>query len=202
MVQHHPSVDEVIVIDDGSTDGTDEVIQRYPGVTLIRHEKNKGKTQAILTGIGAATGELLFFMDADLIGVTREAITRLVEPVANGSADMTITLRKNSLLVYRLLGCDFVSGERVFPRKLLQNLESDVAKLPPFGFEVYINRLALDQGLAVKIIPWDTVITPAKTKKRGLVPGLIADVGMIKDIFQVITPLELLQQNYFLAGFK
>lgn len=199
-VSSHPDVDEIIVVDDGSTDDTAKIVSRYPNVLLVRHETNRGKTAAIMSGINRATGDLLFFMDADLVGVTALDIQRLIAPVRSGVADMTITLRKNSLLVYRILGCDFVSGERVFPRALIEGEEERIAALPPFGFEVFINRLALERKLRVKIVRWSSVVTPPKTSKRGIVPGLKADAGMIRDIFSVITPIELLEQNYYLAG--
>jgi dolichol-phosphate mannosyltransferase len=61
---------EVIVVDDGSVDDTWEVaaglvVENHPRVRLLRHARNAGYGAAILTGFGAATGEYLFFTDAD-----------------------------------------------------------------------------------------------------------------------------------------
>jgi len=55
---------EIIVVDDGSVDRTSETARRYP-VTLIRHEVNKGKGEALRTGMQAAHGEKVIWIDAD-----------------------------------------------------------------------------------------------------------------------------------------
>ena len=202
VLSAHPDVDEIIVVDDGSTDRTANIVARFPAVRLIRFATNIGKSQALVEGIKASQHDLLLFIDADLVGMNAENVRALVEPVKSGRADMTMSLRKNSLLVYRMIGCDFVSGERVFSKTLIDGHYDAIAKLPPFGFEVYINRLALEENLRVKVVPWLNVVNPSKSAKRGLLSGLRSDVRMIKDIFHVITPLELLEQNYFLMGLR
>jgi len=201
-VSAHPDIDETIVVDDGSTDGTAAVIMSYPNVRLVRHPKNLGKSMAIVRGIREAKNELLFFLDADLIGVTAKNVSDLIRPVRSGSVDMTISLRKNSLLVYRLIGCDFVSGERVLSKKILEDHHDAITELPPFGFEVYVNQLVFDNDLRAEVVRWSNVVNPSKSSKMGFFSGIRSNIGMTKDIFKVITPLELLQQNYFLAGFR
>jgi glycosyltransferase involved in cell wall biosynthesis len=63
LAQSYPLI-EIIVVDDGSHDETSEIAQRYP-VVLIRHEKNRGVSSARNTGIRAAKGEWVAFLDAD-----------------------------------------------------------------------------------------------------------------------------------------
>jgi glycosyltransferase involved in cell wall biosynthesis len=71
---------EVIVVDDGSTDGSVTIARSYP-VRVIRHRSNRGKGAAIRTGIARATGELIVVMDADAT-YPAQAIPRMVELLA------------------------------------------------------------------------------------------------------------------------
>ncbi|MEO1713849.1 MAG: glycosyltransferase family 2 protein, partial [Bacteroidota bacterium] len=84
---------EVIIIDDCSTDGTREAIQRYQEanqafpITYFAHEVNKGKGAALHTGISKATGEYLIIQDADL-EYDPEEYNILLKPVLAGQADV------------------------------------------------------------------------------------------------------------------
>lgn len=81
---------EVIVVDDCSTDGTWEILQRLASedsrITLIRHEQNKGKGAAVRTGIALATGDITVIHDADL-EYDPEDIPALLAPFAKEGAD-------------------------------------------------------------------------------------------------------------------
>jgi glycosyltransferase involved in cell wall biosynthesis len=69
LVLASPVVSEVVVVDDGSTDGTGGIVARYAGgprVKAVSHERNRGKGAAIRTGIGLVTGEVVIVQDADL----------------------------------------------------------------------------------------------------------------------------------------
>jgi glycosyltransferase involved in cell wall biosynthesis len=87
-------VDLVVVVDDGSTDGTAEAAERA-GAVVVRHEKNRGKAAAMETGAAAvaerdgARARHLLFLDADLADSAIGA-EPLIEPVQSGQADMTI----------------------------------------------------------------------------------------------------------------
>lgn len=81
---------EVIVVDDCSTDGTSEILQRLASedsrISLIRHGQNKGKGAAVRTGIALATGDITIIHDADL-EYDPEDIPALLAPFAKEGAD-------------------------------------------------------------------------------------------------------------------
>ncbi|GAA4238856.1 hypothetical protein GCM10022254_56550 [Actinomadura meridiana] len=96
--QELPGADLVIVIDDGSSDGTDRVA-REAGARVVRHSRNRGKGAAMESGAeavrlldeGRDEPRHLLFLDADLAETAREAAP-LTEPVRSGDADMTIAV--------------------------------------------------------------------------------------------------------------
>ncbi|HXT50600.1 MAG TPA: glycosyltransferase [Thermoanaerobaculia bacterium] len=90
---------EVLVVEDGSTDGTRELLREFaaaePRITLIEHERNSGKGAAVRTGIAAAQGDLIVFHDADLEYDARD-IGRLVKPFLEDGADVVYGSRFSS----------------------------------------------------------------------------------------------------------
>ena len=91
-----PAVDLVVVVDDGSRDGTAQAA-RGAGASVLRHARNRGKAAAMETGAESVrlldqrddVSRLLLFLDADL-GETAEKAGPLIAPVRDGTADMTI----------------------------------------------------------------------------------------------------------------
>lgn len=194
--KNHPYIDEVIVINDGSTDKTREIVEQFDFVKLISREKNGGKSKAMAKGIKEARNEILLFLDADLLHIKADDITKLVKPVIEGRADMSISLRKNSLWIYKKIGLDFVSGERVIYKKFLINKIENIKKLPGFGIEVFMNRIIIENKLRIEIVKWKNVISERKSNKMGFWKGTFGDLKMIKEILKVISFKEIILQNY------
>ncbi len=83
-------VDEVIVVDDGSEDNTYEEAKKA-GAKVIRHEENRGKGEAMKTGLKHAEGDIVAFVDADIKNIKPEMIEKMIKPVLKGEADLVKT---------------------------------------------------------------------------------------------------------------
>ncbi|QTF08727.1 glycosyltransferase family 2 protein [Brenneria izadpanahii] len=192
-VIRHPLLCEIIVVDDASSDGTAELAQRQ-GITVIRLPENRGKSQAVAEGIAAAAGSHLLLLDADLVGLTADDITSLIQPVQQQQADVTISLRRNSPFLWRVIGLDYISGERVFARAMIAARLDELRSLPHFGLEVWLNQIWIAQNARVRVVKWPRVISPYKAAKMGWLRGLRADAAMMRDIFHTISLGEALRQ--------
>jgi glycosyltransferase involved in cell wall biosynthesis len=83
---------EIIVVDDGSTDGTRELLKTIAGIKPVLHPRNRGKGAALRTGIAESTGDILLFQDADL-EYDPEDYPVMLEPILSGAADLVMGSR-------------------------------------------------------------------------------------------------------------
>lgn len=198
----HPQVSEVLVIDDGSRDDTAAVVRSVPGATLIEMPHNRGKTAALVAGLRAARCTHLLLVDADLSGLTRNHISGLLDPVQTGRADVSISLRDNAPKLWHWLGIDYISGERVLPKSLLEHHAETMLALPRFGFEVFLNSLLISQRSRVAVVRWPGVRSPAKRAKMGWSKGLVADAKMIGDMARSVGWTMLVRQIVMLRRMR
>jgi glycosyltransferase involved in cell wall biosynthesis len=145
---------EIIVVDDGSTDGTPEALEALssPGIKVLSHKKNRGKGAALQSGFAQAEGDIILVQDADLEYDPRE-YPKLLEPILDGRADAVYGSRflggpHRVLYFWHYLGnrlltsfadiicnlnlTDMETGYKVFRREILRKIK---LKSPRFGFE-------------------------------------------------------------------
>lgn len=186
---------EIIVVDDCSSDRTKDIVRRYPRVRLLEQEINKGKSSAVARGIGESQGEYIALIDADLIGLTTSDVSRLIAPVFEEKSDISISLRRNSPLLMRMIGIDYMSGERIFPKAMLEGVLPAMHILPNMALEVFLNRIIIAHHYRIASVVWMGVDNYFKFKKRGFLKGWLLELIMIKDMFTVISPWEVVSQN-------
>ena len=189
----HPDVQQIIVIDDGSTDGTAAVAQNFD-VTVLRTAGNLGKTGALGFGLRGITTSHVLLLDADLTGLTPDDVSALIAPVMIGKAIASISLRGNSPWVWRAIGLDYISGERALPYDMLVPHMSAFDTLPKFGFEVFLNRLLLGATHPIAVVKLPKVASPSKAAKQGIWHGTKSDVLMMRDIFRTVSIREATSQ--------
>ena len=89
-VRSVPVCTEIVCVDDGSTDGTRDILRRLAAEgmidVLVFHERNSGKGAALLTGFAKATGDVIVTQDADL-EYSPQDLSVLMEPILDGRAD-------------------------------------------------------------------------------------------------------------------
>lgn len=195
---HCPEINEVIVVNDGSTDNTKKVIDQYPTLQAYHLPTNQGKAYAVSFGVSKSTYDILVFVDSDLEGLRAKDLAELITPVIRDNTLITLSMRKNSFWLYRLFGIDFVTGERVLHRSYFEAL-GDLS-LARYGIEVLMNKYILSHNIPFQVITWKNVSHPMKKDKRGLIRGTLGDILMIASMIKSerisSLPLQLLRMSY------
>jgi glycosyltransferase involved in cell wall biosynthesis len=188
---------EVVIVDDCSSDGTAEIAVQlasaHPQVSLHRHLQNKGKTEALKTGIASTRGEIVIVQDADLEYDPVE-IPLVIEPIVNNRADVvfgsrflvrraTRVLYYNHFVANRFLTTlsnvftnlnmtDIETGYKAFRGEIIRNM---IISSSGFGFEVEVTAKVAKLGCTVYEVPISYYgRTYEEGKKIGLRDGIEA----------------------------
>ena len=186
VLQSAPSVARVLVVDDGSTDGTDQVALRA-GAAVIRAEKNAGKGRAMRAGLSATTAPFVGFFDADLLSLRVEHVESLVATAARGYG-MVCGLRDRGILNPWQLVMPIITGERVCARSFLERVP--MTCWSGYSIETAMNDAARRQGVPVALIWLDQLSIRDKTAKVGFWKGLGRHATMFAEIMKTARTLE------------
>ncbi|MDO8627370.1 MAG: glycosyltransferase [Candidatus Diapherotrites archaeon] len=152
-------IDEILVVDDGSSDKTFEIAKKL-GARVLRHDVNKGKGQAIVTGIKNSLGEVIVFLDADWSNISPEKINQILAPVLSSEADFVkasfsriggrITeFAAKPMMKILYPNHEFsqpLSGQFAARKSFLENLKIE----PKYGIDIGILIDAINHGLRIK----------------------------------------------------
>jgi len=164
---------EIVIVDDGSTDGTREVLREYerePDIRVIYHERNQGKGAAVRTGLDHATGDIFIIQDADLEYDPRD-YPALLQPILEGRTQVVygsrfrggptkamffwhmvgnrfLTLVTN--ILYDSILTDMETGYKMFTREVAGQLRLTERG---WGFDPEITAQILRHGYRIYEVP-------------------------------------------------
>ena len=193
---------EVIVVDDGSTDGSDRIIRKYGWLKSIRHRHNMGKGAAIRSGIAQSSGDFICILDADMEYLPKD-LPSLVEPLERGKADAVFgsrflgrpidmsvknyignkILTKLAQIVHKVQITDVMTGYKMFPRYVSER-PLDIAS---FGFEIEITARLVANNCRIAEVPI-SYCARKLGKKITWGDGLMSVYYILKYRFQLKAP--------------
>jgi glycosyltransferase involved in cell wall biosynthesis len=193
-------IKDIIVVDDGSTDRTGEVVAGFEKVLYLRNPVNLGKGSAMERGVQASAGEIVFFCDADLDGLSPEMVGQIIRPVLRKEYDMFVGARKfreniftrTFVFLETKWGIYPTTGQRALRKELWQKLPERYKR--NYRAEVGLNYLArrVGRGLGFKKFSYGH---QKKEKKLGLLKGLHVKFKMYGNVLGTSLRLRVLDRK-------
>jgi len=178
------AIDEVIVVDDGSDDGTADVARRFP-VQVVSLPENCGKAKALDAGVTRARNDVLLFLDADLVGLTEKHIEQFIHTYSDTGVDMVVGVfangRKNTDFAQKFN--PYASGQRMLTKRLWDRAKVNVHEMN-YGIEFALSKLAVKEGWSKEKVKLEGVTHVLKEEKRGFSNGMRERFKMYGDMIK------------------
>ena len=172
------AIDRIICVDDGSADTTyQEINKQFPQVTVVRKDKNQGKSGAIKTALEQVTEDYVFLIDADLSHVVVTEVEKAITAIKHDeNVDMLVMRRLSDPWFSKLFrGEVLTTGERVLRTENLK--EIFITHPKSYQIEYAVNYYHMDRHKKVYWMPFTGENFP-KVKKVGLLTGMRKEITM------------------------
>ncbi|WPP51884.1 glycosyltransferase [Catalinimonas niigatensis] len=190
-----PEIDQIICVDDGSTDNIYEIIQENYEVNVIRSFQNRGKSAAVKLGMNHVENDWVFLSDADLCQIKVEEFRLACHYIKHemiDGIDMIVFRRmKAPWFVKYDRGDILFSGERILKSSELRVILNN--KVEHYQLEIAINQWMLDHDKHVCWLP-SSVTNTYKFQKLGLYEGLTKEFRMWYNLVNYIGVKNYLRQ--------
>ncbi len=179
-----PRIKMVIVVDDGSIDGSLDVARRFK-IQLIKNRRNLGKGGSIRKAVAMVKTKFVMMCDADLKGLRQESIDALLHPLERDENTMAVGLRDKgwhlgSKVLKEKLMLVLIGGERAMLTRHLMAVCRD-KRTAKYGLEPVMNSYCTRKGIRIVKVGLKGVNDTSKLRKRGrgLVPFIEETVNVV-----------------------
>ena len=194
----YPCIEQVVVINDGSTDSTGHIINSLSesiDITYINLLPNEGKGYSMASGLELSTGDIIVFLDADIVNLSHLHIDQLVLPILDGQADMVMGQPGRTFMKTRYNPFKNLTGQRAVKREQILPIINDI-RFTRFGVETYINLYYQSEHLNTKRVILEDLAHPTKFGKMKMGQAILEYLKAGNEIMStLISNIDLVEKS-------